>query len=61
MEHNFFVILRTQSGSFTPMTDKDDEEKIAKFATKEAAKSAGNTSVLGAYFGYEVFEMGTGD
>jgi len=60
MENNFFVMLRTQSGSFTPMTDKDDEGQIAKFATKEAARAAAVTNVLGTYFGYEVFEMGTG-
>ncbi|NUZ10063.1 hypothetical protein HUZ36_04650 [Pseudoalteromonas sp. McH1-7] len=61
---DFFVMLTTQTGGYTPLmlcTDIEyNREELAKFKTKEAAKSAAESSVLGENFGYEVFEIGYG-
>jgi hypothetical protein len=62
---DFFVMLTTQRGGYTPLmlcTDiATNESKLAKFDTKEAARDGALASVLGEKFGYEVFEIGTGE
>lgn len=61
---DFFVMLTTQKGDYTPLmrcTDiETNAEELAKFNSKDAAKDAAENSVLGANFGYEVFEIGCG-
>lgn len=59
MEHNFFVILSTQSGGAAPMTD--DEGEMAFYESADAARADAESNMLGAHFGYEIFERGTGD
>lgn len=56
---DFFVMLYTRHGSLTPMLDDDNE--IAKFHTAKEAAEAAKKSIWGDMFGYEVFEIGTGD
>ena len=61
---NFFVMLNTQKGEYTPLMlcisiDRDETE-LAKFDTKEDARNGALGSVLGEQFGYEVFEIGDG-
>jgi hypothetical protein len=62
---NFFVMLFTPKGDFTPLMLCIDiatcESELAKFETKEAARDGALGSVLGEQFGYEIFEIGTGD
>lgn len=53
-----FVILTTQPGGITPLTDEDGE--LATFATAAAAEEAAQGSVLGFHFGFEVFRRGDG-
>lgn len=57
MKGDFFVMLNTQSGSYTPMMDDED---IAKYETFEEAVSVAKQNPLGEHFGYEVFEIGCG-
>lgn len=59
MSKDFFVILNTQNGSYTPLIGNDDD--IAKFYTVEGARAAGKNSVLGECFGFEVFQIGCGE
>jgi hypothetical protein len=59
MEGDFFVMLTTQSGGYTPLMDKDGDE-IAKFETAELAKECAEDNPFGKNFGYEVFERGYG-
>lgn len=60
---DFFVMLTTQNGSYTPLIveeDENNESEIAKFETQKKAEEAANNSALGAMFGFEVFEIGCG-
>ncbi|MCG7552095.1 hypothetical protein [Pseudoalteromonas sp. Of11M-6] len=61
---DFFVMLTTQNGGYTPLmlctNIETSSEELAKFETKEAAAKAAESSVLGDNFGYEVFEIGYG-
>ncbi len=61
-EGDFFVMLTTQSGGYTPLTQHEGPEAgtLAKFKTQEEAKTGAESSVLGEHFGYEVFEIGCG-
>ena len=59
-DKDFFVMLTTPDGGYTPMTTGDDDE-MAKYATLEEARSAALGSVLGEHFGYEIFARGMGD
>jgi hypothetical protein len=62
---DFFVMLYTQKGSYTPLMDctsiANDTVEFAKFKTKEEAREGALGSVLGEQFGYEIFEIGYGD
>ena len=44
---NFFVMLCTQGGGYTPLMAEDD---IAKFETAEAAKECAHGNLLGNHF-----------
>lgn len=61
---DFFVMLTTQNGGYTPLmfcTDiATNEAELAKFATEQEARKAAKDSVLGEAFGFEVFEIGCG-
>lgn len=54
---NFFVMLCTQGGGYTPLMANDD---IAKFDTVDAAKECAHSNPLGNHFGFEVYERGSG-
>lgn len=58
-EGDFFVMLNTQRGSYTPLMDSHNDD-IAKFITVEAACECADANMLGEHFGYEVFEIGCG-
>jgi hypothetical protein len=62
---DFFVMLTTQKGGYTPLelctSIADNTSEFAKFETKELAKEGALGSVLGEQFGYEIFEIGTGE
>jgi hypothetical protein len=62
---DFFVMLNTQKGGYTPLMLCTDiaacESDFAKFETKEEARDGAMGSVLGEQFGYEIFEVGTGE
>lgn len=55
---NFFVMLNTQGGGYTPLM-RDDE--IAQFNTEHDAEMCAKGNLLGSHFGFEVFERGTGN
>jgi hypothetical protein len=61
---DFFVMLTTQNGGYTPLefctSIADNTSELAKFETKEGAQKGALGSVLGEQFGYEVFEIGRG-
>lgn len=59
MSGDYFVILYTQSGGFTHMTDSDGEG-LATFETEEEARKCARDNILGENFGYEIFEYGCG-
>ena len=58
MEKDYFVMLNTQPGGITPMTDENGE--LAMFELLSSASEAAINNPLGAHFGYEVFERGCG-
>jgi len=58
-EGDFFVMLNTQGGGYTPLVDSDSDD-IAKFKTAEAARECAGQNLLGEHFGFEVFEIGCG-
>ena len=61
---DFFVMLTTQSGCYTPLelctSIENSTSELAKFETEDLAKAGALESVLGEEFGYEVFEIGGG-
>lgn len=61
---DFFVMLTTQDGNYTPLelctSTENGTSELAKFETQESAEKAASGSVLGDAFGYEVFETGNG-
>ena len=62
---DFFVMLTTQKGNYTPLelctSIANNTSEFAKFETKEGAREGALGSVLGEQFGYEIFEIGTGE
>lgn len=59
MNNEYFVMLTTQPGGITPLTDEDGE--LATFASAAAAEEAAQGSPLGRWFGFEVFKRGHGE
>lgn len=59
MDGDFFVMLTTQNGGYTPLMNKELDD-IAKFESEYLAREAGNNNILGHNFGYEVFMIGDG-
>jgi hypothetical protein len=57
MEKDFFVMLNTQNGGYTPLMEGDE---IAKFETAEQAHDCAIQNLFGGHFGFEVFERGCG-
>lgn len=57
---DYFVMLQTPNGSYTPLMD-DRGDEIAKFETIKAAKDGARSSLLGDKFGYEIFLNGNGE
>lgn len=60
MDDMYFVILYCQNGRITAMMDESGDE-MAIFGTREAAVDAGKNNPLGANFGFEIYEAGTGE
>lgn len=56
MEGDFFVMLYTQRGSYTPLVDSENDD-IAKFPTEDAARECAKQNLLGEHFGYVVYEI----
>ena len=56
---DYFVMLNTQNGSFTPLMDEKGDD-IAKFATDDDADKMAAQNPMGEHFGYEVFQIGMG-
>ena len=54
----YFVMLNTQNGGATVMTDQ--EGKIPFYATESEARTAAIGTVFGEMLGYEIFERGLG-
>ena len=62
---DFFVMLTTQSGGYTPLEKcisiAHDTSELAKFKTHHEAVKGAKESVLGEMFGFEVFQIGCGE
>lgn len=58
MKGDFFVMLTTQNGGYTPLQDEVGE--LAKYETEKEAEAGAKSTVLGSEFGFEVFERGMG-
>ena len=54
---NFFVMLCTQGGGYTPLMAEDE---MAQFETAEEAKECASGNLLGSHFRFEVYERGAG-
>jgi len=54
----YFVILQCQNGGVAPLMDDDE---IALFDTERDAFLCARENPLGAQFGFEIFELGTGN
>lgn len=59
MSGDYFVMLTTQSGGYTPLLD--DKDELGKFETEDAAIAGALSTILGELFGFEVFERGRGE
>lgn len=60
MEKPFFIMIFLASP--TPMVEGDDDlEEVAFFATEEEARECAKTNGACQSFGYEIFELGTGE
>ncbi len=64
-EGNFFVMLNHPSPAVKALamiyTDPEsDNENVARFETKGAARKAATDNPLGAAYGYHIFELGRG-
>lgn len=57
MNGDFFVMLYTPHGGYTPMMGDDD---IATFETEDTARKCAEDNPLGENFGYEIFQIGEG-
>ena len=57
--NDFFVMLNHPSGRITPLVDGNDWPVM--YPTLEAATAAGESSLLGHGYGFEVFERGMGE
>lgn len=55
----YFVMLNTQNGSCSPMTE--DNGDVAFYADIEDAVRDAEDNVLGNQFGFEVFQRGCGE
>jgi hypothetical protein len=58
MGNEYFVMLTTQDGGYTPMMQDDDD--IAQYATEQEARENAEQNMLAQAFGYEVFRIGDG-
>lgn len=61
MDKPFFIMCYTQKGNaaFPIMDDNDDCP--AFYETEDVARSVADKHFLASNFGYEIFEMGTGE
>jgi hypothetical protein len=57
-DKDFFVMLTTQGGGYTPLMDDDS---IAQFNSEDDARACAAENMLGAHFGFEIFERGAGN
>ena len=55
----FFVILYLPNGRYTYLVNEYDD--LAIYETRNDARIAANSTILGSELGYEIFEIGTGD
>lgn len=61
MEKPYFVMIYSQSGNIAmPIMDEDHEE-VYFWKTEEEARESMEKHTFAKTFGYEIFEMGTGN
>lgn len=59
MKANYFVILNCQKHANVDAL-LDDNDELMLFSTEADARKAALSSVFGEWFGYEIFQLGTG-
>jgi len=52
----WIVMLRTQSGNPTPMTNGDMQDTVALFDSEDEAMATAGDNPLGMTYGFEVYE-----
>lgn len=52
----YFVVLRGQGGQPLPMTTDRYDDDLAMFASEEDAIAAAEANMLGAAYGFKVYE-----
>ena len=61
MDKPFFIMMYNQKGTVAmPITDSDNDDQVAFYATEEEALDAAEAYGWSHIFGFEIFEMGTG-
>ena len=60
MEEDYFVMLTTMSGSYTPLMNSEGDD-IARYKTMEEARTAANSSLLGNMYGWSIFDIADGE
>ena len=61
MDKPFFIMMYNQKGTVAmPITDSDNDDQVAFYATEEEALDAMDGHIYAEAFGFEIFEMGTG-
>jgi len=58
MDKPYFAMLNTQQGGITPLMDDDD--LLATYDYDYECEAAAASTILGNYYGFEVFEIGCG-
>ena len=58
-DKNYFVMLNHPNGGFVPLMENDED--MSTFETDQDARNGADGTCIGPIFGYEVFQMGTGD
>jgi hypothetical protein len=62
MDKPFFVMMYSQSGNTAmPIMADMEMEEVAFYATEQEARDMADNHGFASKFGYEIFEMGTGE
>jgi hypothetical protein len=58
---NYFVMLNHPNPNINAVVMVNEDDEVSFFSSAEWARTAALDNPLGENFGYEIFELGTGD